>query len=162
MSTLSLEQRFGYLVRDVSSVWRAAIDRQLEPLGLSASRWEPLVVLHRAQAPVTQTMLAAALNIEAPSVVRLLDRLARDGWIRRRACPQDRRAYHVVLTAKAQTACTQIETVLAATRRDIAGALTAEELRLCIDALERVQARAQRLLDGQAAPAAATRAPARR
>ncbi|SFF50815.1 transcriptional regulator, MarR family [Fontimonas thermophila] len=148
------EQRFGYLVREVSALWRGVIDRRLEPLGLSASRWEPLVVLLRSGEPMTQAMLADALKIEAPSVVRLIDRLADDGWVERRQNPLDRRAYHIVLTTKARKACTEIERVLAATRAEILGVLTQREIRACIDALSRVRDQVARLAGDGAHPAA--------
>lgn len=133
------EQSFGHLVRDVSNLWREVIDRRLEPLGLSAARWQPLVLLYRANEPMTQTVLAAALNIEAPTLVRLLDRLSKDGWVERRHCPDDRRAYHIVLTDKAQTTCAEIEDVLAQTRREILGVLKPAEVGACVEALERVR-----------------------
>lgn len=139
---MSPEQTFGYLIRDVSILWRSIIDRRLEPLGLSASRWEPLVALLRAPAPMTQAMLAETLNIEAPSVVRLMDRLDRDGWVQRLRSPVDRRAYHVVLTAKARKACIKVEQVLSDTRREILGVLDKDEVPACIDALERVRTQA--------------------
>lgn len=147
------EQSFGHLVRDVSTLWREIVDRRLEPLGLSAARWQPLVVLYRANIPLTQTMLAGALDIEAPSLVRLLDRLSHDGWVERRHCPQDRRAYHVVLTDKAMDACADIEQVLAETRREVLGSLTPDEIVACVDALERVRQRALHLRhDGDPPP----------
>jgi MarR family transcriptional regulator for hemolysin len=152
MSAICPEQHFGYLVKDVSTLWREIIDRRLEPLGLSAARWQPLVVLYRADGPLTQSMLATALEIEAPTLVRLLDRLNRDGWIERRQCPQDRRAHHVVLTPRALEACAEIEEVLAQIRSQILGAAKKTEVRACIDVLERIRARALDLRHDGAPP----------
>ena len=153
MSAPCPAQSFGHLVRDVSTLWREIVDRRLEPLGLSAARWQPLVVLYRADTPLTQSMLAGALDIEAPSLVRLLDRLSHDGWVERQHCPQDRRAYHVVLTAKAKEACADIEQVLADTRREVLGSLTKSEVVACVDTLERVRQRALHLRhDGNPPP----------
>ncbi|MDP9142807.1 MAG: MarR family transcriptional regulator [Pseudomonadota bacterium] len=144
------EQTFGHLVRDVSTLWREIVDRRLEPLGLSAARWQPLVLLYRANEPMTQTVLAAALGIEAPSLVRLLDRLSRDGWVERKHCPDDRRAYHIVLTAKAHGACAEIEDVLATTRHEILSVLKKPEMSACVYALQRVRDQALQLRhDGQ-------------
>jgi MarR family transcriptional regulator for hemolysin len=139
------EQTFGHLVRDVSTLWREIVDRRLEPLGLSAARWQPLVLLYRADEPMTQTVLAAALGIEAPSLVRLLDRLSRDGWLERKHCPDDRRAYHVVLTAKAHGTCAEIEDVLARTRHEILSVLKKPEMSACVGALQRVRDQALQL-----------------
>ncbi|HEY0973592.1 MAG TPA: MarR family transcriptional regulator [Solimonas sp.] len=145
-------QSFGYLVRDVSVLWRTLVDRRLEPMGLSAARWQPLVVLYRADEPLTQTMLAGALDIEAPTLVRLLDRLSRDGWVERRHCPNDRRAYHVVLTPKAEATCAEIEQVLEATRREVLSPLNKQEVLACVDAMERVRTQALSLIHDGAPP----------
>ena len=145
MPAICAEQHFGYLVKDLATLWREIIDRRLEPLGLSAARWQPLVVLYRADEPLTQSMLAAALEIEAPTLVRLLDRLDRDGWIERHRCPQDRRAHHVVLTARALQACADIEDVLDRTRQEILSVAGKRELRACIDVLERIRGQALQL-----------------
>jgi len=153
MTALCPEQSFGHLVRDVAGLWHDIIDQRLEPLGLSAARWRPLLVLYRADSALTQAMLAGALGIEAPSLVRLLDRLSRDGWVERRHCPQDRRAYHVVLTDKAAAACADIEQVLADTRHEILGVLKKPEVQTCVDVLERVRLQALQLrYDGNPPP----------
>lgn len=136
------EQHFGYLIKDLSNLWREIVDRRLEPIGLSAARWQPLVVLYRVDEPMTQAMLAGALEIEAPTLVRLLDRLSRDGWVERRPSPQDRRAHHVVLTPKALKACADIENVLVQTRQEMLSAAKKPEIRACIDVLERIRQRA--------------------
>lgn len=153
MAAICPEQSFGFLVRDVSTLWREIIDRRLEPLGLSAARWQPLVLLYRANEPMTQTVLAAALNIEAPTLVRLLDRLSRDGWVQRKHCPDDRRAYHIVLTAKALDTCAEIEDVLATTRRDILSVLKRTEVAACVEALERVRQQTLQLRHAGTPPA---------
>lgn len=145
-------QTFGHLTRDVSTLWRELIDRRLEPLGLSAARWQPLLVLHRADTALTQTMIAGALAIEAPTLVRLLDRLSRDGWVERRRCPQDRRAHHIVLTAKAKAACADIERVLEEVRREVLSPLEASEIQQCVETLQRVRQQALLLRHDGAPP----------
>jgi len=103
------EEKMSPLVRDVFWLVRGLLDSRLEPLGLSQARWQPILALHRSQKPMTQSALAAELGIESPTLVRMLDRLSADGWLQRKSCPNDRRAYHVVLTDRARDACADIE-----------------------------------------------------
>lgn len=56
---------------------------------------------------LTQTALQRAIGIEQPTVVRTLDRMARDGLIERKASPTDRRAFQIYLTDKGR-ACEPI------------------------------------------------------
>lgn len=152
MESLCPEQSFGYLLREVSQLWRTLIDRRLEPLGLSDARWQPLLVLHRSDEPMTQTAIATALEIEAPSLVRLLDRLCKDGWVERHKNPHDRRAHHVTLTAKARRTCDNIEQALADTRNDVLAHIDEAEVCACVDVLTRVRTRAASLLNNGATP----------
>ena len=53
---------------------------------------------------MNQTELQKVVEIEQPTVVRTLDRMARNGLIVRRRCPTDRRVFNIFLTERG-TAC---------------------------------------------------------
>ncbi|HSW11935.1 MAG TPA: MarR family transcriptional regulator [Solimonas sp.] len=142
---MSPEEKIGPLIRDTFWLVRGLLDSKLDPLGLSQARWQPILALHRAQKPLTQSALAAELGIESPTLVRMLDRLSADGWLERKSCPNDRRAYHVVLTDKARDACTDIEKALAEVRAELYGAIDAGELARCVKVLEQIKQRALQL-----------------
>ena len=137
----SVDEELAVLMLDLNRMMRAAVDRRLEPLGLSQAQWRPLLVLHRAGQPLTQIELARQLDIEAPTLVRLLDRLERKQWIERRPIAGDRRIRHIVLTA---SACELIRTILPLVRavRDEAFAdLDADQRLACLRALQQVRDR---------------------
>lgn len=50
---------------------------------------------------MNQTELQKIVEIEQPTVVRTLDRMARNGLIVRRRCPTDRRVFNIFLTDRA-------------------------------------------------------------
>jgi MarR family transcriptional regulator, transcriptional regulator for hemolysin len=120
---------------------RSVVDRRLEPMGLSSAQWRPLLVLNDAPEPLTQVQLARTLGLEAPTVVRLLDRLVDKGWAQRRNCPHDRRAYRVELTATGKALCAKFEPLLAEMRRDVLGGLSAAELTQAVALMERLNER---------------------
>lgn len=68
---------------------------------------------------MTQAALASRLQIESPTLVRLLDRLSAKGWIERGACPDDRRAHHVHLTTQAHSLCEEITRIVTKARTDL-------------------------------------------
>lgn len=131
---LALLPRNYWLLRNV-------VDAHLEPMGLSSAQWRPLLLLGDAPEPLTQAQLARALGLEAPTVVRLLDRLVEKNWVRRRHCPQDRRAYRIELTAEGRALCARIEPELAAMRREVLGEFSVTELRQVTRLMERLHAR---------------------
>jgi len=143
---MSEVQNFIRLLKTVPRDWRAAVDRRLQPLGLSQAKWQSLLFLYRSEGPCTQTEIAEFLDIESPTLVRQLDRLASDGWIERKSCPGDRRARHIVLTTRAKKVCAEIEAVVSEVRQQLLANVSKAELMQCIAILQKVQDTTVRLL----------------
>jgi DNA-binding MarR family transcriptional regulator len=89
--------RFGFLIHDVSRLRRVAVDRALKPLGITRAQWWVLAFLSRRDG-MTQTALAADLDLTKVAVGGLLDRMEAAGFIERRADRSDGRARRVHLT----------------------------------------------------------------
>jgi DNA-binding MarR family transcriptional regulator len=66
--------------------------------GLSAGRFSLLLAIDASAGPARPAELAARAGVSRPTVTRLLDGLARDGLVARRADPDDGRARRVELT----------------------------------------------------------------
>ena len=90
--------RFGFLVHDVSRLRRIVIDRALKPVGITRSQWWVLSFLGRRDG-MTQTALAADLDLTKVAIGGLLDRMEGAGFIERRADLRDGRIKRVYLTA---------------------------------------------------------------
>jgi DNA-binding MarR family transcriptional regulator len=73
------------------------VDRSLRPLGITRSQWWVLAFLSRRDG-MTQTALAADLDLTKVAVGGLLDRMEAAGFIERRADQNDGRARRVYLT----------------------------------------------------------------
>ncbi|MGD5682424.1 MarR family transcriptional regulator, partial [Xanthomonas citri pv. citri] len=89
--------RFGFLIHDVSRLRRVVVDRSLKPLGITRSQWWVLAFLSRRDG-MTQTALAADLDLTKVAIGGLLDRMEGAGFIERRADRNDGRARRVYLT----------------------------------------------------------------
>src|SRR3954463_13115436 len=96
--TQRLRDGFGSLVARAARQWRRAVDRRLQPFGLTEATWLPLIYLARAPVPMRQKDLAAALVLDGSSLVRLLDALETAGLIERRGETADRRAKTITVT----------------------------------------------------------------
>ncbi|MGO4854518.1 MarR family winged helix-turn-helix transcriptional regulator [Phaeovulum sp. W22_SRMD_FR3] len=95
------EQHFLRTLIRVNQLLRRHYDDKAQALGLTMSRAR--VISQVARTPgVTQTELARHLEIETPSVKRLLDGLEAGGFVQRCAVEGDRRANGIFLTARAQ------------------------------------------------------------
>jgi MarR family transcriptional regulator, 2-MHQ and catechol-resistance regulon repressor len=68
--------------------------------GLSPIEFEVLIRLARStDHQLRMTDLAAQTSLSTSGVTRVVDRMERDGLVRRRACPTDRRSSYTVVTA---------------------------------------------------------------
>lgn len=77
---------------------------------------------------MTQTELAAALEIETPTLVRLIDGLEKQGLVTRRVVEGDRRAKHILLTEAAHGQVEELQQVAELLRIKILKDLTEQDL----------------------------------
>ncbi|MFN9373826.1 MAG: MarR family winged helix-turn-helix transcriptional regulator [Planctomycetaceae bacterium] len=78
---------------------RREMNLELAREGITYRQWEVLVCL--AFGDTTQTEIANRLGIEAPTLVGVLERMERDGWLERTGCPEDRRKKRIAPTRQA-------------------------------------------------------------
>jgi len=73
---------------------------QVAEHGLSSIEYEVLLRLGRSpQGQLRMTDLSAQTSLTASGVTRVVDRLERDGFVTRIACPTDRRSLYTVISA---------------------------------------------------------------
>jgi MarR family transcriptional regulator, transcriptional regulator for hemolysin len=133
-----LRDDFAPLVARAARQWRRAVDRRLQPFGLTEATWLPLIYLARASAPMRQKDLAAALTLDGSSVVRLLDALEASELVERRGEDGDRRARIIVPTRRGLSIVEQVEAVSREVRNATLSGLSANELEVSTRVLEQV------------------------
>jgi DNA-binding MarR family transcriptional regulator len=110
--------RFGFLIHDVSRLRRIVVDRALKPLGITRSQWWVLAFLSRRDG-MTQTALAADLDLTKVAIGGLLDRMETAGYVERRADKRDGRSRRVFLTRAGSKLVTTIRDNVEAIELDI-------------------------------------------
>jgi MarR family transcriptional regulator, transcriptional regulator for hemolysin len=141
---MSDEETFGPLLHGTARAWRVKLDERLKPMGLSQAKWRTLLHLSLAGDALTQAEIAARLGVEEPSVVTLLHRLEKEGWIMRRGSPHDRRCKMVLLGQRAQDVISQISAEAEKLRRELLEHISAADLRTCMRVLTQIYERAEK------------------
>ena len=100
-----LEERFADALHGTARIWRQAIDRRLKNLGMSQASWMTIAVASKARSPLSQSELAERLGVEGATMVAMVDRLAKAGFVVRQPCQGDRRINRVVLTEEGNRLC---------------------------------------------------------
>ncbi|PJX26683.1 hypothetical protein CAP48_11005 [Advenella sp. S44] len=113
---IDFARTFLSLSSQLNRQWRKALDRRLQPMGLTEATWLPLLYIARAAQPLRQKDLASLMGLDSSSVVRLLDGLQTAGYIQRLE-GTDRREKRIHLTDAGQQTVSSVERVVQAGRR---------------------------------------------
>ena len=86
-----------WLMRIISTVVRAEVDRRMEPLGLTQAQWIPVLRLASGEAQTAADLARSTMQTPG-AMTRLVDRLVEKGIIERERCTDDRRVVRLRLT----------------------------------------------------------------
>ena len=132
------DEQFAESLHMVAHAWRTELDRRLRPSGFSHSRWLLLLHLSRHDG-CTHRELAQHMGIEAATLVRLVDRMERDGLLKRSGSETDRRVKHLNLSAAGKKAVELIRSHAAVLRTEILAGSSKQDIGVCIEVLGRIR-----------------------
>jgi MarR family transcriptional regulator for hemolysin len=135
-----LDEQFAEALHLAAHGWRTALDRRLRPLGYSRSRWMALLHISRNDG-ISHRELAERLGIEAPTLVRLIDRMEGEGLLKRRASETDRRVKHLHLSATGRKEVERIWASAAELRHELLSGLSQAEIKTTLHALHSIRAK---------------------
>ena len=101
MPTLPVNREIAFAIMEVARMLKTYSDQRARCLGISRAQWVVLIRLDRTEG-LKQSELAEILELQPISLTRVLDRLAENGLIERRADPHDRRVNRLYLTPAAK------------------------------------------------------------
>lgn len=144
------EASVGYYVYMAGQAMEKAMTEELQTLGITYRQWQVLAWIAHDGA-LSQADLACRLKVEAPTIVGILDRMERDGWIVREPDPNDRRRKIIRATPRVQPYWERMVACARTVRaRMIAG--------MNDDEIARVRLLIERMLDNLGAPLRRTEA----
>jgi DNA-binding MarR family transcriptional regulator len=146
---LNTSLRFGFLIHDVSRLRRIVVDRALKPLGITRSQWWVLAFLSRRDG-MTQTALAADLDLTKVAIGGLLDRMEAAGFVERRADQSDGRARRVYLTRAGAKMVATIRDSVETVELEILERIPEEELAQAADTLRTLKDTLLEMVGGEA------------
>ncbi|HUN44616.1 MAG TPA: MarR family transcriptional regulator [Acetobacteraceae bacterium] len=140
-----VRRTLGFLLRDTSRLMRRRFVHYARERGLPLNRSEAQVLVHvdREQG-MSQAQLAEQLDLEAISLVRLVDSLQAAGLVERRPHPHDRRIRTLWLTEAARPILEQVMAVRAEVRAQALAGLTEAEQEKLLDLLMTVRGNLER------------------
>jgi MarR family transcriptional regulator, transcriptional regulator for hemolysin len=140
----TLDEQFAEALHLAAHGWRTALDRRLRPLGYSRSRWMALLHVSRNDG-ITHRELAERLGIEAPTLVRLIDRMEGEGLLKRCSSEIDRRVKHLHLSTAGRKEVERIWASATDLRQEILSGLSKTEINETLNVLENIRAKLENL-----------------
>jgi MarR family transcriptional regulator for hemolysin len=134
-----LYERFESALRNTATIWRQAVERRLRRLGVSPVCWLTIAAASQSRAPLSQSNLADMLAISRASMVHTIDRLVKDGLVRRESSASDRRLKRIVVTDAGMHLYFLIKDEVAAVRRQMLAIVELEKLAHVTEVLEKLQ-----------------------
>jgi MarR family transcriptional regulator for hemolysin len=122
------ENSVGFWICQASHALQRAFNEELAPQGVTWRQCQVLGCL-ALEGPLSQTDLAERMRIEPPTLVGILDRMERDGWIRRDGDKNDRRKKLVHPQPAAKPVWSKIVACAKRVRAKATRGMTAAQLR---------------------------------
>ena len=132
------ENSMGYWVVLTAHAFQRALDAELTRHGITFRQWQVLAWL-ALEGELAQNELAERIGIEAPTLVGVLDRMERDGWLRRHPCPDDRRKKLVRPTGRAENVWSKMVECALRVRKQALSGLSERRLEAVKNALQKMQ-----------------------
>ncbi len=129
---------FGYLLNDVTLLFRKHFDRRAVKFGLTRAQWRATKMLYHREG-LRQTELAEFLEMEPIAVGRVIDRLQAAGFVERRADPKDRRAWRLHTTEQSRVIIDDMELIARELRKDATRGIDYAELEQALAVIGRIK-----------------------
>lgn len=101
MLSYDFEQSVGFWLSRAWNRYERALNAELLPTGVTFRQAQVLGFL-ALEGDLSQVELAERMKVEPPTLVGILDRMERDGWIARTECADDRRKKMIRPTPQAE------------------------------------------------------------
>jgi MarR family transcriptional regulator, transcriptional regulator for hemolysin len=123
------EESLGYWTYMTSNALEKAMNEELAAHGITFQQWQVLAWIALEGGELAQSDLADRLKIEPPTLAGILERMERDGWVRRETDPDDRRRKIVRPTPAVEPVWKQMVTCAKQVRARAFRGLSAETIR---------------------------------
>ena len=100
MKQFDYENSIGFVVYSASKMMQKAFDLQLrDKIGINLVQSKVIFTLYMQSGP-TQRELADKIGIESPTLVPIIDKMEKDGYVKRKPDANDRRIKRIYATSK--------------------------------------------------------------
>ncbi len=149
-TAISSQDHLGYWVGSLSSAIGKGAGDELAPLGVTTCQWAILEAAYFGNAN-TLTALARIIPVDAAAISRQLDKLQKNGLVRRRRLRSDRRTVRIELTEAGRELVPKLETRVQANNARFLIGVSAEEQSVFTEIIKKMLENAESAMGSVAA-----------
>jgi len=124
----AIERCIGYVTDSAMKLIADAFNNRLKDDNLTRIQWIALYYIHR-EGPISQRKLSIMMKVQDSSAARLIDRLERDGLVKRDKLPTDRRVFVLSLTKEGQALFEKVLPIGVKYSKDLVNGISEEDLK---------------------------------
>jgi len=96
------QNSIGFVINRIGKSLINIIDQELRrKFSITFGQWKVLIIIANSDQNITQKDIADKLALEGPTLIPILDKLEKDGFVIRKNDPKDRRINRIYLTERA-------------------------------------------------------------
>ncbi len=138
MNHNTLHERFGMALVLLHRLYRRDLDEALKDYGLTEATALPLQYLAHLGDDCRQGVLAEAMNLEGPTLVRVIDQLVTAGFVERQDHKDDKRAKIVRLTESGRVLSERLRQRMGIVRTALFAGIPDDEVEAATATLKRI------------------------
>lgn len=136
MRKLDLSDSIGTLIAlAAKSQERLAEMEMKKKLGLTPTQWKVILVLNVVDGP-TQKEIAEKINVDGSTLVPVIDKMVKNGLVKRMADSKDRRNNRIFLTKKAESTVDSIIVIILQLRKMIYRGISEDDINVTRNVLK--------------------------
>ena len=121
---------------------RAVFDKIVRERNMTLPRARVFFTLNKKDG-INQRELADRLELETPTLVRILDAMEGQGFVERRVAGSDRRAKEIYITEAGKVVAGEIDDIAVSVRAQVIAGIPERDLRTTLDTIRAMQANLQ-------------------
>jgi MarR family transcriptional regulator, transcriptional regulator for hemolysin len=101
MDNFDFENSIGFIINRTAKALIRAFDQELRnKFGITFGQWKIIIILKNNDDGLSQKEIADKLGLESPTIIPIIDKLEKDGFVNRMVDKNDRRNNQIFLTEK--------------------------------------------------------------
>jgi MarR family transcriptional regulator, transcriptional regulator for hemolysin len=101
MNKFDFENSIGFIINRTAKALIRAFDQELRnKFGITFGQWKIIIILANNDDGLSQKEIADKLGLESPTIIPIIDKLEKDGFVNRMVDKNDRRNNQIFLTEK--------------------------------------------------------------